>query len=83
MKPTTFGDQHRERLAQHGGLRFDSADAPAEHAQAVDHRGVRVGADERIGKRLRLAVDGGVKNNARKIFQIHLVDDARIRAEQL
>ncbi len=37
------------RLAEHGGLGLDAADAPAEHAQAVDHGGVRVGADERIG----------------------------------
>ena len=27
-----FGDQHRERLAKHGGLRFDPADTPAENA---------------------------------------------------
>ena len=45
------GNQHRERLAEHGGFRFDSADAPAENAEAVDHRGVRIGADQRIGKR--------------------------------
>ena len=44
------GNQHRERLAEHGGLGFDAADAPAEHAQAVDHGGVRIGADERIGE---------------------------------
>ena len=37
-------DQHRHRLAEHRRLGLDPADAPAEHAQAVDHRGVRVGA---------------------------------------
>ena len=46
-----FGDQHRDRLAEHGGFGFDPADAPAQHAQAVDHCGVAVGADAgvRIG----------------------------------
>jgi hypothetical protein len=44
-----LGDEHRERLAQHRRLGLDAAHAPAEHAEAVDHRGVRVGADERVG----------------------------------
>ena len=48
------GNQHRERLAEHGGFRFDAADAPAEHAEAIDHGGVRIGADQRIGKATRL-----------------------------
>ena len=42
-------DQHRHRLAEHRRLGLDAADAPAEHAEAVDHRRVRVGADERVG----------------------------------
>ena len=44
-----LGDQHRDRLAEHRRLGLDPADAPAEHAQAVDHRGVAVGADARVG----------------------------------
>jgi hypothetical protein len=44
-------DQHRHRLAEHRRLGLDPADAPAEHAEAVDHRRVRVGADERVGVR--------------------------------
>jgi hypothetical protein len=31
-------------------FRLDAADAPAEDAEAVDHRGVRVRADEGVGK---------------------------------
>jgi hypothetical protein len=42
-------DQHRDRLAEHRGLGLDAADAPAEHAEAVDHGRVRVGADQRVG----------------------------------
>ncbi len=78
-----FGDEHRQRLAEHGGFRFNAADAPAENAQAVHHGGVRIGADERIGKGLRLAVHGGVKHNAREVFKVHLMANARIRAEPL
>ena len=41
-------DQHRDGLAQHRGFGLDTADAPAEHAEAVDHRRVRVGADDGV-----------------------------------
>ena len=51
LEADDLGDQHRDRLAQHGGLGLDAADAPAQHAQPVDHRRVRVGADQRVGIR--------------------------------
>ena len=43
-----FRQQHRIGLAEHGGFRLDAADAPAEHGEAVDHGGVRIGADQRV-----------------------------------
>ena len=43
-----FRQQHRIGLAEHGGLGLDAADAPAEHGEAVDHGGVRIGADQRV-----------------------------------
>ena len=46
LKPTTCGREHVDRLAEHAGLGLDAADAPADDAQAVDHGGVAVGADE-------------------------------------
>ena len=42
-------DEHRHRLAEHRRLGLDAAHAPAQHAEAVDHRGVRVGSDQRVG----------------------------------
>ncbi len=48
-------DQHRDRLAQHGSLGFNSADAPAEYAQSINHRGVRVSSDQGIGIGKRFA----------------------------
>ncbi len=47
----------RQRLAEQHGLGLDAADAEAQHADAVDHRGVRVGADQRVGEGHALAVD--------------------------
>ncbi len=74
-------NEHRHRLAEHGRLRFDAADAPAEHAQAVDHRRVRIGADQRVGvQRVRFFI---VKDDAREILQIHLVHDPGLRRHDL
>ena len=41
--------QEIDRLAEHARLGLDAADAPADDADAVDHRRVRVGADQRVG----------------------------------
>jgi hypothetical protein len=54
LKPMTSGSSI-DRLAEHGGFRLDAADAPAEHAEAVDHGGVRIGADAGVGIGDRLA----------------------------
>src|SRR5215467_8312262 len=72
-------NQHRERLAEHGGFRFDAADAPAEDAEAVYHGGVRVRADQRIGKGTPRSGFTPGANDAREIFQVHLAADTRVR----
>jgi hypothetical protein len=75
-------DQHRHRLAEHRRLGLDAADAPAEHAEAVDHRGVRVGPDERVGiGLLRALVCGlvGREHDAREVLEVDLVDDPGVR----
>ena len=41
-------EQHRQGLAEHDGLGLDAADPPAQHAEAVDHRGVGVGAQAHV-----------------------------------
>ena len=74
-------NQHRERLAEHSRFRFDAADAPAEDAEAIDHRGVRIGADERIGESEPGAVFLFFENDAGEIFEIHLVADAGVRRD--
>ncbi len=49
LEADDFRDQHRDRLAEHGGLGLDATHAPAQHGEAVHHGGVAVGADQRIG----------------------------------
>ena len=76
-------DQHRHRLAEHRRLGLDAADAPAEHAEAVDHRRVRVGPDERVGVGLQRALVRGLvgrEHDARQVLEVDLVDDARCPA---
>ncbi len=69
-------DQHRHRLAEHGRLGLDAADAPADHADAVDHRGVGVGADAGVGVGLQLAVDLTGEDGAGEVLDVDLVHDA-------
>jgi hypothetical protein len=66
-------------LTQHCGFRFDSAHAPAEHAQAVDHGGVRVRANDGVGIGAVAAFGVVVKNHATQVFEVDLVDDAGVR----
>ena len=68
-------DQHGGGLAQHGGLGLDAADAPAEDAEAVDHRRVRVGADDRVGVGDAVALE----DDARQVLEVDLVADAHAR----
>ena len=74
-------DEHRHRLAEHGGLGLDAADAPAEHAEAVDHRGVRVGADAGVGVGLRRPLAG--HDDAGQVLDVDLVHDAGARRDDL
>jgi hypothetical protein len=74
------GRQEVDRLAEHAGFGLDAAAAPAHHADAVDHGRVAVGADQRIG--IAHAVLGLV-DASREIFEVHLVDDADARRDDL
>jgi hypothetical protein len=78
LESDDFGKQHRDGLAEHARLGFNAPDAPAHHTQAVDHGGVRVGSDQRVGVREygRLLSIG--EDHRREILQIHLVHDAGV-----
>ncbi len=74
-----LGNQHRHRLAEHRRFRLDTADAPAEDAEAVDHGGVRVGADQGVGEGKGLAVLLVGPHGAAEVFEVDLVADAGAR----
>ena len=65
-------NEHRHRLAEHRGLRFDTADPPTQDTQTVDHRGVRIGADEGVG----IGPAVLLHHHPRQVLEVHLVDDA-------
>ncbi len=69
-------DEHGDRLAEHRGLGLDAADAPAEHADAVFHRGVRVGADAGVGVGPGDAVGVAGHDHAGQVLDVDLVHDA-------
>ena len=54
--PDHLGHRLVQRLTEQDRLGLDPADAVAQHAEGVDHRRVRVGADERIGEGHAVAV---------------------------
>src|SRR5262249_51764362 len=74
-----LGDEHADRLAEHGRLGLDPADAPAQHAEAVLHGGVRVGADAGVG------VGGPVvgHHDPGQVLDVDLVDDPGARRHAL
>ena len=74
-----FRNEHRDRLAEHGGFRFDAAHTPAQHGQGVDHGRVAVGADAGVRIGNGLAVFVFRPDGLAKVFEVHLVADAGAR----
>ena len=64
-------NEHRDGLPEHRGLGFDPADAPAEHAEPVDHRRVGVGAEQRV----RIGLTVARLDDAAEVLEVDLVDD--------
>ena len=72
-----LGEEHIVGLAEEHRFRFDPAHAPTHHAEAVDHGGVGVGADQRIGiGEVRPAILAAM-NDRGQVFQVDLVHDPR------
>ena len=78
-EPHHLRDEHADRLAEHGRLGLDAADAPPQHAQAVLHGGVRIGAHAGVGVGGTLARH----DHPRQVLDVHLVNDARPRRHHL
>ena len=67
--------QHGGGLAEHACLGFNASDAPTDHAQAVNHGGVGVGAHHSVGIRGAIFIE----HHRSQVFKVHLVNDARVR----
>ena len=78
-EPDHLRHEHRHRLAEHGRLRLDAADAPAEDAEPVHHRGVGVEPDQRVGEGHAVAH----LHHPSEQLEVHLMADARARRHQL
>ena len=83
LEADDLGDEHRHGLAEHGGLGLDAADSPAEYAEAVDHRRVRVGAHARVGVGAQDAAHLPREGHAREVLDVDLVHDAGARRHDL
>jgi hypothetical protein len=72
----TCGITIRDRLAERGGHSLEAGHAPADDAEAVDHRRMAVDANHRVGinERARARLFGA--HDARQVFEIDLVTDA-------
>ena len=73
-----FRDQHGRRLAKHRGFGFDAADAPAKNSESIYHGGVGIGAHDGIGIGLDFVAGRHRANDAREIFEVHLMADAGV-----
>lgn len=71
-----FGQQHRNRLTQHNGLRLNATDAPSHHAQSIDHGRVRVRSHNGVRIQHVLSVGRAIKYDASQILQVDLVHDS-------
>ena len=69
-------------LPEDRGLRLDSTRAPPQDAQAVDHRGVRIGAHQRVGDRHFPTADVANLDDVREVFEVDLVADAHPGRDQ-
>ncbi len=67
-------NEHRDRLTEQRRFGLDAAHAPAEHAEAVDHGGVRVGADDGVWVRDAVLLH----HRRREVLEVHLVADAHV-----
>ena len=76
LEADDIGDEHGNRLAEHGGFRFNAAHTPAQHAKAIDHGGVAIRAIAGIGEGKNIAGIRRGPDDLRQIFQIDLVADA-------
>src|SRR5205085_7885366 len=79
LETDNFRNQHRYRLSEHCGFRFDATHAPAEYAESVDHCRVRIGSNEGVGICDCLTILLACEHHLSEVLEIDLVDDSGSR----
>ena len=83
MHADDIGGEEIYRLAEHAGFGFDASDTPRDHADAVDHGGVRIRAHQRI-RVIEWKLSAVLPMHASsEVFEIDLVHDAYPRGDDL
>lgn len=72
-----FRDEEGDGLSEHACFGFDATHAPTNDAEAIDHGGVGIGADEGIGVENVVLIE----NSFCEILEIDLVDDTDSRRD--
>ncbi len=70
-----LGGEEVERLPQHDRLGLDASHAPAEHSEPVNHRGVGVGAHQRVGEEQDVISLLAGQHHLGQKFQVDLMHD--------
>ena len=83
LKTHHLGNEHRNRLPQHRGLRFYAADAPTQHTQSIHHGGVRIRTHNGVGIGGRVVICEAIKDYTCQILDVDLMDDTCSRRHDL
>ncbi|MBV6482781.1 MAG: hypothetical protein DIKNOCCD_02534 [bacterium] len=78
-EPDDLRDEHRKRLSEHGGFRFDSSHSPPQNSQAIDHRGMGIGSHQRVRVRPRgIGMILSDHDHPGEVFEVHLMHNAGV-----
>jgi hypothetical protein len=71
-----LGQDHGNGFSEHDSLSFDSADTPSGHSEPIDHGGVGVGTDTRVGVQHLLFV---LHDHSGQVLKVDLMDDTWVK----
>ena len=77
LEPNNLGEDHGDLLTAHDGLSLQTTNTPSTDTETVDHRGVRVGTDNRV----RVQKTVLVKDGATEELQVDLMNNTGTRGD--
>ncbi len=75
FEPNNLGKNHRDLLAKHDRLGFNSANTPSNDTKAIDHGCVGVSSDNRVGVKHTVLLE----DNTSEPLEVDLMDDTVAR----